>query len=49
MANQIIKRFIPGTFRCKRAVEVIISKTMKRYLDKLEIPLYYNNIVISQL
>jgi hypothetical protein len=45
----MVKRFIPGTFRCKRPVEAIISKTMKRYLDKLEIPLYYKNIFISQL
>jgi len=45
----MVKRFMPDTFRCKRPVEAIISKTMKRYLDKLEIPLYYNNIVISQL
>jgi len=46
---QMVKRFMPDTFRCKRPVEAIISKTMKRYLDKLEIPLYYKNIVISQL
>jgi len=45
----MVKRFIPGTFRCNRPVEAIISKTMKRYLDKLEIPLYYKNIFISQL
>jgi hypothetical protein len=45
----MVKRFMPDTFRCKWPVEAIISKTMKRYLDKLEIPLYYKNIVISQL
>ena len=45
----MVKRFMPGTSRCKRAVEAIISKTMKRYLDKLEIPLYYKDIFISQL
>ena len=45
----MVKRFIPGNFRCNRPVAGIISKTMKRYLDKLEIPLYYNDIFISQL
>jgi hypothetical protein len=34
----MVKRFMPGTFRCKRSVEAIISKTMKRYLGNLEIP-----------
>ena len=45
----MFKRLMPGIFRCKRPVGVIISKTMKRYLDKLKIPIYYGKIVISQL
>ena len=45
----MVKRFIPGSFRWNPAGGTIISKTMKRYLDKLEIPLYYNHIFISQL
>ena len=45
----MVKHFTPGSFRFKRPVAEIISKTMKRYLDKLEIPLYYKNIFISQL
>jgi hypothetical protein len=31
----MFKRFMPCSFRCKRPVAAIISKTMKRYLDKL--------------
>ena len=34
----MVKRFILGSFRRKRPVAAIISKAMKRYLDKLEIP-----------
>jgi hypothetical protein len=46
----MVKRFIPGTFRCNPAYcGTIISKTVKRYLDKLEIPLYYNDIFISRV
>lgn len=45
----MLKRFMPGSFCCNWPVAVIISKTMKRYLDKQEIPLYYNDIFISQL
>jgi Fic family protein len=40
---------MPGNFRCNEPVAIIISKNMKRYLDKLEIPLYSKNIFISQL
>jgi len=43
----MVKRFIPESFHCNRPVATIISKTMKRYLDKLKIPLYYNDIFIS--
>jgi len=45
---QMIKRFRPGSFRCNQPV-IIVSIIMKRYLDKPEIPLYYNDIFISQL
>jgi hypothetical protein len=45
----MVKRFTPGNFRRKRSVAAIISKTMKRFLDKLKIPLYCNDIFISQL
>ena len=45
----MVKRFTLGSFRRERPVAAIISKTMKQYLDKLEIPLYYNDIFISQL
>jgi hypothetical protein len=46
---QMLKRFMPNSSCCNWPVVAIISKTMKRYLDKLEISLYYNNIFISQL
>ena len=45
----MVKRFIPGSFRCNQPVVIIVSTIMKRYLDKPEIPLYYNDIFISQL
>ena len=45
----MVKRFKLGSFRFKRSVADIISKTMKRYLDKFEISLYYKDIIISQL
>jgi hypothetical protein len=45
----MIKHFMLGGFRCKRLTEAIISKNVKRYLDKSEIPLYYKYIFISQL
>jgi hypothetical protein len=44
----MVKRFIPASFRCNRPVADIISKTMKRYFNKLEIPMYYMDIFISQ-
>ena len=46
---QMVNRFMPGSFRCNQPMAIIISKSMKRYLDNLEIPLYYNDIFISQL
>jgi hypothetical protein len=45
----MVKRFMPCSFRFNRPAADIIPKTMKRYLDKLEIPLYYKYIFISQL
>jgi hypothetical protein len=41
---QVVSRFMPASFRCNRPAAVIISKDMERYLDGLEIPLYYNDI-----
>jgi len=38
----------PDGFRCNRLRVVIISKRMKRYLDKMEIPFYYSDIIISK-
>jgi len=46
---QLVKRFIQGSFRYNLSMAAIISKTMKRCLDKLEIPLYYNNIYVNIL
>jgi hypothetical protein len=34
---QMVKRFTPDDFRCNQPVAAIISKSMKRYLDKMEI------------
>ena len=45
----MVKHFMPGSFRFNQVVATIISKTMKRYLDELETPLYYRYIFISQL
>ena len=46
----MVKRFIQGSFRRNPAYcGTIISKTMKRYLDKVEKPIYYNQIIVSQL
>jgi hypothetical protein len=45
----MVKCFMAVRLRCNQPVAPTISKTMKRYLDKLEIPLYYNDISISQL
>lgn len=45
----MVKRFMSGSFRFKRSVVNIISKYMKRYLDKFEMSLYYKGIIISQL
>jgi len=45
----MVKRFMLGSFRFKRSVANIISKTMKRYLDKLKMSLCYKDIIISQL
>ena len=33
---QMVKRFIPGSFRCNQPVVIIVSIIMKRYLDKKE-------------
>ena len=32
----MVKRFMSGSFRFKRSETIIISKDMKRYLDKLK-------------
>jgi hypothetical protein len=45
---QVVNRFIARIFRCNRRTVAIISRSMKRYLDKMEIPFYYNDIIISQ-
>jgi hypothetical protein len=45
----MVNYFMPGSFRFKRSFPDIISKNMKRYLDKAEMPLYYKDIFISQL
>jgi len=45
----MVKRFMPGSFRFKRSEVTIISKTMKRYLDKLKMSIYYKDIIISQI
>ena len=42
---QMVNRFIPKIFRCNRPLEIVISKRMKRYLDKTEIPFYYKDII----
>ena len=44
----MVNRFIPKILRCNQTTAAIISKSMKRYLDKMELPFYYNDIIISQ-
>ena len=46
---QMVKRSIPGSFRCNQLAVIIVSIIMKRYLDNIKIPLYYNDIFISQI
>ena len=38
-----------GSFRFKRPEATIISRNMKRYLDKLKMSIYYKDIIISQI
>ena len=45
----MVKRFMPGSLRFKRSETIIISKNMKRYLDKLKMSIYYKDIIISQI
>jgi hypothetical protein len=42
----MVNRFIPKIFRFNRPTAAIISKSMKRYLDKMELSFYYNDIII---
>ena len=44
---ELVNRFKPGIFRCNRPMTIIVSKSMKRYLSNPEIPIYYNDIIIS--
>jgi hypothetical protein len=43
----MVNRFISMILRYNRPAVNIISKSMKRYLDKMELPFYYNDIIIS--
>jgi len=45
----MVKRFMSGSFRFKRSEATIISRNMKRYLDKLKMSIYYKDIIISQI
>jgi len=45
----MVKCFTLSSFRFKRFDGTIISKTMKRYLDKFKISIYYRDIIISQI
>jgi len=39
---------MPGSFCFKWSEATIISRNMKRYLDKLNMSIYYKNLIISQ-
>ena len=45
--NEMVNRFILNIFHCSQPKAIIISKIMKRYLDKMETTFYYRDIIIS--